>query len=106
MRTFDIGEMTKGWFIGDFEPTAFRTPNCEVAVRSYVSGVKELRHHHKVGTELTYVLKGEIVMANTVVSAGQGIVLEPGESSSFEALQDATLVIVKVPSVAGDKYLD
>lgn len=27
--------MTKGWFVGDFEPSILKTKNCEVGVKSY-----------------------------------------------------------------------
>jgi len=35
--------------------------------------------------------------------AGDIIVVEPGEATSFTAITDATNVVVKVPSVVGDK---
>jgi hypothetical protein len=30
--------------------------------------------------------------------------LEPGESADFNVLEDTTTVVVKVPSLLGDKY--
>ena len=36
---------------------------------------------------------------------GDIIMIEPGEATDFEALSDVTTVVVKTPSVAGDKYL-
>lgn len=106
MTIFEHKEMFKGWFVGDFEPTGFRTEHCEVAVRSYVAGEQEPWHYHKIGTEITYVISGKVVMAEKTVEAGQGIVLEPNEGSAFTALEDSLLCIVKVPSVKGDKYLE
>lgn len=106
MHLFQHSEMFKGWFVGDFEPTGLKTTHCEVAVRPYEKGQVEPWHYHKVGTEVTYVISGKVKMAETVVAAGHGIVLEPGEGSAFEALEDSLLCIVKVPSIAGDKYLE
>jgi hypothetical protein len=31
MRKFNIQNMTGGWFVGNFEPTAYRTTETEVA---------------------------------------------------------------------------
>ena len=37
-------------------------------------------------------------------SAGDIVVVEPGEATDFLAVTDAVNVVVKLPSVAGDKY--
>ena len=104
MRIFDLSQSHKGWFIGDFEPSELKTPNCEVAIRSYEKGQKDPWHYHKIATEVTFVLQGRVRMMDTIVEEGQGIVLEPGDGSAFEALEDSRLCIVKIPSIAGDKY--
>jgi quercetin dioxygenase-like cupin family protein len=44
-------------------------------------------------------------MKDTVVNKGDIILLEPGEATSFEALQDTTTFVIKFPSVKDDKYL-
>jgi hypothetical protein len=33
------------------------------------------------------------------------VTIEPGEATDFTALTDTTTVVVKMPSVKGDKYL-
>lgn len=96
--------MVKGWFVGDFSPTALQTEQCEVSVRAYTKGQQEPSHHHKVATEVTLVISGHVAMAGIEVRAGEGVVLEPNDASAFEALEDSLLCIVKVPSVKGDKY--
>lgn len=104
MRLFKLDDMTKGWFVGDFAPTALRTPAAEVAVKPYKAGDREDRHHHKVATELTLIVTGEVRMSGTTYRTGDIVLIEPGESTDFEAVTDATTVVVKVPCVAGDKY--
>lgn len=105
MKHFRLDDMTRGWFVGAFAPTALSSNACEVAVRSYVAGDREGRHMHKVATEVTLVLSGRVMMAGREWSAGDIVVLEPGEPTSFEALTDAVNVVVKVPGALGDKYL-
>jgi quercetin dioxygenase-like cupin family protein len=96
--------MTKGWFVGDFAPTALRTTAAEVAVKTYRAGDREDRHHHKVATEITLILSGEVRMNGATYRTGDIVRIEPGESTDFEAVTDTTTVVVKVPSAAGDKY--
>ena len=105
MRTARLETMTRGWFVGDFEPSVLRTGDCEAAVRSYRQGDVEARHLHKIATEVTLVLSGEVRMFERVFGAGEIIVAEPGDATAFEALSDCTIVVVKTPSVSGDKYL-
>lgn len=97
--------MIKGWFVGGFDPTAFQTHACEVAVKNYNAGDREAAHFHKVATEVTLVLSGKVRMGDREWSAGDIIVLEPGEVTDFEALTDATNVVIKVPGDANDKYM-
>ena len=100
-----LDDMIRGWFVGDFEPTVERSSEVEVAIKSYVAGDAEERHVHKVATEVTAVVSGTVRMDGRELRAGEIAVLEPGEASDFEAVTDATVVAVKTPAVAGDKYL-
>jgi len=106
MELSSLDRMVNGWFVGDFEPTALRTSACEVAVKRYVAGDKEPRHHHKIAEEITVILAGRAVMDGTILTAGTIARLRPGESTGFEALEDTTTLVVKLPSVRGDKYPD
>ena len=36
MKVHHLDDMTRGWFVGDFEPTLYRTDAVEVAVKHYV----------------------------------------------------------------------
>jgi hypothetical protein len=96
--------MTKGWFVGDFSPTTLRTPAAEVAVKSYKAGDCEDRHLHKIATEITLMLNGAVEMCGQRLGPGDIIKLLPSEASAFNAITDATTVVVKLPSVIGDKY--
>ncbi len=105
MKTFRLNDMTKGWFVGDFDPAVLRTDAAEVAVKSYDAGSFEPRHMHKIAPEVTLIVSGRVRMNAQEYSDGDIILIEPGEATDFEALTDTTTVVVKLPSVAGDKYL-
>lgn len=106
MRRATLEQMIGGWFVGAFTPTAHSTPDVEVALKRYAPGDREPSHHHRVATEVTLIVDGEVRMGAERLVAGDIIVLEPGESTDFEALTAVTLVAVKHPGAPDDKYLD
>ncbi|MCA3174212.1 MAG: hypothetical protein ING36_01540 [Burkholderiales bacterium] len=105
MKNARLNDMFKGWFVGNFSPTAFATDGCEVAVKNYSAGEFEGKHYHKIATEITLVLSGRVKMAGGIWCGGDIIVLEPGEITSFEAIEDSVTVVVKVPGATNDKYI-
>ena len=54
---------------------------------------------------LSVIESGRAIMKDTVFKKGDIILLEPGEATSFEALDDTTTFVIKFPSVKDDKYL-
>ncbi len=105
MKTFKLSDMKKGWFIGNFEPTVLKTTDCEVAVKAYNKGEKEPSHYHKIATEITVIVNGKVKMFQREFSAGDIIVVEPGDITEFEALEHTFNVVVKIPGANNDKYL-
>jgi len=104
MRVHKLSDMTKGWFVGNFSPVVLPSNDTEVAVKHYPAGTVEVRHVHKVGTEVTVIVTGRARMNDRVLEAGDILLIEPGEATDFEALTEVVTVVVKTPSVAGDKY--
>lgn len=107
MKIGRLNEMVKGWFVGNFEPTLLRTNDVEVAVKEYKKGDYESSHYHKIATEITVILNGRVKMNGVEYGKGDVIVMEPGESTDFECLEDGTQnVVVKHPGANNDKYID
>jgi phosphoglycolate phosphatase-like HAD superfamily hydrolase len=52
----------------------------------------------------TLILDGTAEMCDRRLGPGDIIKLSPGEASAFSAITDVTTVVVKLPSVTGDKY--
>ena len=92
MKHARLENMVKGWFVGDFEPTLLRSKDVEVAVKHYKAGDREDTHHHRIATEITVIVSGEVTMMGKRWSAGDIVQVEPVN------------VVVKLPSVMGDKY--
>lgn len=106
MHVYRLQEMIGGWFVGDFQPTVEHTDQLEVAVKYYRSGDSEAAHHHRVVRELTVIAQGRVRMSGQEFLTGDIVVIEPGESTDFVAVEDTITVVVKRPSVRGDKYID
>lgn len=104
MKLNKLSNFTKGWFVGNFNPTLFSTDEFEIAVKEYKAGDKEEKHYHKIATEITVVVSGMVLMNGVVYNNGDIITIEPGEATDFEALSDAITTVVKIPCVKDDKY--
>jgi quercetin dioxygenase-like cupin family protein len=104
MQVFRIEDMRGGWFIGDFEPSVFRTVEVEVAYHRYTKGQEWPRHYHKTATEVNYMISGTMRLGGQRVTKGDVFVIPPGESVKPEYLEDCEVVVVKIPSSPGDKY--
>ena len=105
MKKHQISEFFRGWIVGDFEPTMIKNSDIEVAVQNYASGSIEPKHVHKIAREITVIVSGKARMGNDIYVKGDIVDIPPGHSTSFEALEDTTTVVIKTPSLPSDKYL-
>lgn len=105
MKTARLDDMTRGWFIGNFEPTLYRTNDVEVAVKSYHAGEKEEPHYHKIATEFTAIISGRVRINGVEYQQGDILIIEPGDVTEFEALTDTVHAVVKLPGANNDKYV-
>ena len=105
MKKYNLNEMEKGWFVGNFSPSLHLTKSCEVGIKKYKKGDREPEHFHMQAREITVSVSGKVKMKNNVFSENDIIVIEPNESTDFEALEDTVTAVFKSRSVEGDKYL-
>lgn len=105
MKLERLDRMTKGWFVGAFEPTLISTNDVEVAVKEYFKGDYDALHYHKLATEITVIVSGEVKMNGVILTKGDIVTIEPNEAADFEALSDAVTVVVKYPGAGNDKFM-
>ena len=106
MKVARLEDMVKGWFVGNFEPTLHKTNDVEVAVKEYKKGDYESKHYHKIATEFTCIISGRVKMNGLEYKEGDIVVMEPGEATDFECLENGTKnVVVKIPGANNDKYI-
>jgi len=106
MKLFHLKDMVKGWFVGNFEPTALLTKDVEVAVKKYKAGDYEPAHYHKIATEITVITDGEVRMNGVTYSSGDIILIEPNQATDFLAITDVITTVVKFPGANDDKYIE
>jgi len=111
MDIFKIEEMKGGWFAGNFEPTAFKTDKFEAAIHSYKKGEIKEAHFHKEATEVNYLLEGKFILQNydgngssKELNKGDVFIIHPFEIADPLFLEDCKIIVIKTPSVIGDKY--
>ena len=105
MKKIKLSDFFRGWFVGDFEPTLFKSKEIEVAVQVYKKNHIEPEHFHKVSTEITFMIKGKAFFNDQLISEDEGIIIFPGETNIFKAVTDCKTLVVKFPSIPKDKYL-
>jgi hypothetical protein len=106
MKVFNLNNFIRGWFIGNFEPSILKTPDYELGVKTYRAGDYEVAHHHKLATEITVIVSGEVEMNGKKYSTNDIIIIEPFESTDFKCITDVVTVVFKTISATNDKYLD
>ena len=105
MKRHKLKDMFRGWVVGNFEPSLYKTDDVEVAVKNYKAGDKEEKHYHKIATEITIISDGKVIMNGNLYGSGDIVTIEPGEATDFEALQDTITTVIKLPCVKDDKYI-
>tara|TARA_B100000242_G_scaffold294269_1_gene275872 strand:+ start:1926 stop:2249 length:324 start_codon:yes stop_codon:yes gene_type:complete len=104
MRKFNIKEMHRGWFIGDFLPSVLRTTLFEVGILKHQKGEEWPKHYHAEATEYNVLINGSMTVNNNLIKEGEIFVLEKNEICNPIFHKDCTVLCVKVPSIPGDKY--
>lgn len=103
MKISHIDQFTKGWFVGNFDPSLLKA-NFEVGYHRHTAGEFHQDHFHKQGTEINVIIEGQIKINNQIFGPGDIFVLEPYEVSQAEFLTDVKLIIVRNISDPNDKY--
>lgn len=105
MKIYKLSDMKSGWYVGNFEPSAFKTEQFEVNYRTHKAGEQWEHHYHEEITEVNLLVSGEMIMQGKRLKAGDIFVVEPYEVADPQFIMDCTVVCVKTPSVVGDKVV-
>jgi quercetin dioxygenase-like cupin family protein len=99
-----IKNYLRGWFVGNFEPSIYKTELFEVGLISHLKGEKWPAHYHKHSKEINVLISGKMIIQGQEINSGDIFVLEPWEVADPIFLEDCKVLVVKTASVKGDKH--
>lgn len=104
MKIHKIEDFKRGWLIGNFDPSIFKTKDFEVGLLKHNKGEVWPKHYHAIATEYNLLVSGSMIIKKTTIMPGDIFIIDPNEVADPVFLEDCTVLCIKVPSVPGDKY--
>lgn len=104
METYRIEDFYRGWFIGNFNPSIHKTDQFEIGLLSHKKDEVWPSHYHKIATEFNLLVSGVMTLNDVQIKPGDIFVISPGEVADPKFLEDCKILVVKTPSIPGDKY--
>ena len=105
MNIYKIDDMKQGWFVGNFNPTAYKTDNLEVCYRIHKKDEKWSTHYHEKITEINLLISGKMTIQNTELNSGDIFILKPFEIADPIFIEDCAILCIKTPCIVGDKTI-
>lgn len=105
MKIDRIEDMKDGWYIGNFLPSVLKTEVFEVCYKKHKKGEKWETHYHEKITEINLLIKGKMMINNTLLLEGDIFTIPPFYVSSPNFLEDCEIIIIKTPSIINDKII-
>ena len=104
MKIKKIEDFKAGWFIGNFEPTLYKTSEFEVALKVHTRDEIIPRHRHNQTVEYNLLTSGVMMVNGSKIEEGDIFVFEKSEICDVKVLSDlAKVICIKVPSNPDDK---
>jgi len=115
LRVFDIyndkslsinsGNYTRGWLIGNFEPSIKKETRYEIGLLKHSKNEKWSFHYHKESKEINILIKGKMLINNIEINIGDIFVFDKNHIACPIFLDDCKILCIKIPSVPNDKYI-
>lgn len=94
-----IKNMKGGWFVGDFEPTSYKTSDFEVSYKIHPKNEQWDIHYHHTVTEINLIIHGKMSIQGKELTKGDIFILEPYEIADPIFLEDTEIICVKTKSI-------
>jgi len=101
---WNIDDFVRGWFIGDFTPSIYKTNEYELGVLSHSENEKWGFHFHKEADEINFLLEGRMKLNDKIIEKNSLFVIPKNQIACPIFLKDCQIICIKVPSVPTDKY--
>tara|TARA_A100001515_G_scaffold8245_2_gene6908 strand:- start:4743 stop:5069 length:327 start_codon:yes stop_codon:yes gene_type:complete len=106
MRFGNVADFTRGWIVGDFEPTLFKTIDNDIGILRVRKGDKSDGHFHSKHTEHNIIISGKVEIDGHILREDDIFVYEPFDESHVYFLEDTVLLVIKNPSTKNDKHFN
>ena len=104
VKNGNLSDMTRGWLIGDFEPSIYRTKDFEIGYLFHPKGQVWAPHVHMEADELNVLIRGQMKINNELIKEKEIFIVKKGMLTSSVFLEDCEILCIKVPSNVKDKY--
>jgi dTDP-glucose pyrophosphorylase len=101
----DLSKYTRGWLIGNFEPSIQKETEYEIGVLTHQKDEKWGFHYHRESIEINILLKGKMIINNIELNTGDVFTFNKNIIACPIFLEDCKLICIKIPSVPGDKFI-
>lgn len=105
MKITRIEDYKNGWYVGNFNPTAYKTNGFEVSYRTHLKGEKWDWHYHQHLDEINLLIRGNMKIQGQVLLSGDIFILEPYEIADPEFIEDCEIICIKSPNITNDKIV-
>lgn len=102
---YDLNDMYRGWFVGNFEPSVYKTKDFEVGYLLHKKGERWDIHYHEHMKEINLLVKGKMILNNKAIKENDIFVIDKNVIAAPIFLEDCYILCIKVPSVIGDKVI-
>ena len=105
MKISRIEDMIGGWFVGNFEPSAYKSKDVEVSYKTHLKDEDWGIHYHEYVTEVNLLVRGSMIIQGKKLTSGDIFVMKPYEIADPKFIEDCEIVCVKMPGITGDKIV-
>jgi dTDP-glucose pyrophosphorylase/mannose-6-phosphate isomerase-like protein (cupin superfamily) len=100
-----IQEFVRGRFVGNFNPTIYKTSFFEAALQHFTKDEPAPVHYHKKCKDYNFIVQGKLLVNNVPVDENDLIIFEPRQLFHAKFLTNCVLVNIKVPTSSNDVYI-
>lgn len=100
----NINDYTRGWLIGNFQPSIKQTPDFEIGLLSHKKNEYWDFHYHKLCVEINILIEGKMNINDNIIKNNNIFVFDKNVISCPIFLEDCKILCIKIPSHPNDKY--
>ena len=105
IKVYKIEDFTRGWFIGDFEPSILKNTGMELGFMKHKKGETIKFHYHEHCTEINLLVKGKMSNCGKNIEKGDIFVFDKYSPACPIFLEDSEIVCFKSKPSNNDKII-